>query len=76
MPPSPECPGAQRPAGPQGRIRRRSVPRIRVAAGPALAAAGSIAQMVCSVDIGKSTLFSTARIGDFGKVRVKSRADA
>ena len=33
---SPECPGAKRPAGPQGRISSRSVPRMREAAGPAL----------------------------------------
>jgi hypothetical protein len=39
------------PAGPQGRIRRRSVPRMRVAAGSAVPAARSIAQMVCRVDI-------------------------
>jgi hypothetical protein len=35
-----------------------------------LAAAGSIAQMGCSVDIGKSTLVSTDRMADQGEARV------
>jgi hypothetical protein len=49
---------------------------MRVAAGSAFAAAGSIVQMVCCIDIGERTLVSAARIADIGKTRVKSRADA
>ncbi|MDP2295989.1 MAG: hypothetical protein Q8M24_11070 [Pseudolabrys sp.] len=41
--------------------------------GAAVLAAGSIAQMDCRVDIGKSTLVSTVRIADQGKVSVKSQ---
>src|SRR5664280_1870415 len=52
---SPECPGVKCPAGPQGRIRRRSVPRMREAAGPACAAR-SIAQIFWRVDICLRTL--------------------
>jgi hypothetical protein len=40
-----------------------------------LAAAGSIVQMACRVDIGERTLVFDCRIADFGKVRLKSRAD-
>jgi hypothetical protein len=47
----PRVPRRISPAGPQGRIRRRSVPRMRVAAEPACPAVRSIAQMVCRVDI-------------------------
>jgi len=35
IPSIPRVPRHKRPAGPQGRIRRRSVPRMRVAAGSA-----------------------------------------
>ena len=50
LPSIPRVPRRKCPAGPQGRISRRSVPRMRVAAEPACAAR-SIAQMVCRVDI-------------------------
>ena len=54
---------------------------MRVAAGPALVAARSIAQMVWRVDIGSKILifsrafarFSTVRVAGFGKVRVNRR---
>src|SRR6476659_11228774 len=39
------------PVGPQGRIRRRSVPRMREAAEPACPAVRSVAQMICRVDM-------------------------
>jgi hypothetical protein len=39
------------PAGPQGRIRRRSVPRMRDAAEAACPAVRSVAQMICRVDM-------------------------
>jgi hypothetical protein len=48
---SPECPGIECPAGPQGRIRRRSEPRMREAAEPAVPAVRSIALMVWRADM-------------------------
>lgn len=41
----------------------------------ALVAAGSIAQMVCNVDIGERTLVSTTKIADFDEVRVNRWRD-
>jgi hypothetical protein len=46
---------------------------MRVAAGPAVAAARSIAQVSWRVDIAFKTLISTVRIVDLGKARVNRR---
>jgi hypothetical protein len=50
----PRVPRHMCPAGPQGLIRRRSVPRMRVAAEPALPAVRSIAQISWRVDMARN----------------------
>ena len=65
------------PAGPQGRIRRRSVPRMREAAAPALPAVRSIAQISWRVDMvlwSLLSLVSPVNLTDSGKARVNREA--
>src|SRR5262249_2211328 len=62
------------PAGPQGRIRRRSVPRMREAAAPALPAARSIAQISWRADMIRVSSLSTVNLTDSGKARVNREA--
>ena len=69
------------PAGPQGRIRRRSEPRMRVAAEPAkpwkLAAVRSIAHICWRVVMAlKSPSWSAAKVAEQGKTRVNRRSEA
>ena len=70
IPKVPRVPRRICPAGPQGRIRRRSVPRMRVAAGSALPAARSIAQICCRVVIASEPSSSPAKVAELGKVHV------
>src|SRR6185437_6998285 len=70
----PRVPRRISPAGPQGQVRRRSLPRMRVAVGPAAAAARSIAQDLWRVDMALSIpSYSTSRVARFGKTRVNPR---
>ena len=69
------------PAGPQGRVRRSSVPRMREPngkpTGRALMAPRSIAQMVCSVDMAlERPSCPTVKLAGFGKTRVNRLQEA
>ena len=61
------------PAGPQGRIRRRSVPRMREAAEPAYPAVRPIARIFLRVDM-ECSLVSSVNLTGLGKARVNRPA--
>jgi hypothetical protein len=64
IPSIPRVPRRKCPAGPQGRIRRRSVPRMREAAGSGLTAARAIALVSWRVDIAFVTLVVGLRVAE------------
>src|SRR4029079_12032385 len=70
---SPRVPRHICPAGPQGRIRRRSVPRMRDSAEPAYPAVRPIARIFLRVDM-ECSLISSVNLTGLGKARVNRPA--